>query len=56
MPTDQGWLWSEQLGLYLGVYQDQLRFFTPAGVLVATPEESATQERQRAEAEQQRAE
>ncbi len=56
VPTEQGWLWSEQLGLYLGVYQDQLRFFTPAGDLVPTPEESAEQERQRVEAAQQQAE
>ncbi|WP_448562662.1 Uma2 family endonuclease [Trichothermofontia sp.] len=46
-PTEQGWLWSEQLGLYLGIYQEQLRFFTPAGDLVPTPEESAEAERQR---------
>lgn len=56
VPTEQGWLWSEPLGLYLGVYQDQLRFFTPAGDLVLTPEESAEAERQRAEVAQQQAE
>ncbi len=61
-PTEQGWLWSEQLGLYLGVDHEQLRFFTPAGERVPTPEESAMQaqqqlgtERQRANAAQQRA-
>ena len=54
--NSQGWLWSEQLGLYLGVYQDKLRFFTPEGTLVPTPEEFAEQETQRAEQEKQRAE
>lgn len=45
----QGWLWSQQLGLYLGIYQQKLRFFTPNGQLVPTPEEVALQETQRAE-------
>jgi len=54
-PTEQGWRWSEQLGLYLGIHQEQLRFFTAAGELVPTPEESAIAERQRADAERQRA-
>lgn len=52
----QGWLWSQQLQLYLGIYQERLRFFTPTGELVSTPEEVAEAERQRAEAEHQRAE
>jgi Uma2 family endonuclease len=54
-PTEQGWRWSEQLRLYLGIDQAQLRFFTPDGNLVPTPEEIATVERQRADAEHQRA-
>ncbi|MDA0672171.1 MAG: Uma2 family endonuclease [Cyanobacteria bacterium] len=54
--TEQGWRWSEQLGLYLGVQNQQLRFFTTAGELVPTAEEQAETERQRAEAEHQRAE
>ncbi|WP_434222260.1 Uma2 family endonuclease [Limnospira platensis CENA597] len=41
-PTDKGHLWSEQLQLFLGVENRQLRFFSPDGVLVPTPEESAT--------------
>ncbi|MEH1866485.1 MAG: Uma2 family endonuclease [Nostoc sp.] len=49
-PNPQGWLWSQQLGLYLGVYQEKLRFFTPEGKLVPTPEEVA----QQAEQEKQR--
>lgn len=67
--NDRGWLWSEQLQLYLGVRERQLRFFTPEGDLVPTPEEAALSdranteaalataelERQRAEVERQRA-
>jgi Uma2 family endonuclease len=55
-PTEQGWCWSEQLGLYLGVDERHLRFFTAAGERVPTPEESAMAERQRAEAADQQAE
>jgi Uma2 family endonuclease len=54
-PDDRGWLWSQQLGLYLGIDRSQLRFFTPEGVLVPTPQEAAEQEQQRAEQERQRA-
>ena len=58
-PNQQGWLWSQQLELYLGIHQRQLRYFTPDGELVPSPEEAAKQakrERQRAEQERQRAE
>ncbi len=44
-PTDRGWLWSDLLGLFLGIYQQQLRYFTESGELVPTPQESARQER-----------
>ncbi len=50
-------MWSQQLGLYLGVYQEKLRFFTAETELVPTPEEVAQQaehEKQRAEQEKQR--
>jgi hypothetical protein len=47
-PNEQGWLYSQQLGLYLGIYAGKLRYFTAEGQLVPTPEESATQERQKA--------
>ena len=40
-PNPQGHLWSQQLGLYLGIDQNQLRFFTSEGQLVPTPEETA---------------
>ena len=59
-PSEQGWLWSQQLQLYLGIHQRQLRFFTSEGELVPLPEEElgqqAEQERQRAAQERQRAE
>ncbi|WP_107667393.1 Uma2 family endonuclease [Cyanothece sp. BG0011] len=57
--NDQGWLWSEQLQLYLGIYEDKLRYFTAEGELVPSPEEAASQaenrliqERQQKEYEQ----
>ncbi|MGJ5629764.1 Uma2 family endonuclease [Nostoc sp. CALU 1950] len=53
--NEAGWLWSQQLQLYLGVYESKLRFFTPDGQLMPTPEEVARQEQQqRQQAEQQR--
>ncbi|MBW4550768.1 MAG: Uma2 family endonuclease [Aphanocapsa sp. GSE-SYN-MK-11-07L] len=63
----EGWRWSQQLHLYLGIHERQLRFFTPEGQLIPLPEQSAQsqaeQERQRAkqaeaalEQERQRAE
>jgi Uma2 family endonuclease len=54
-PNAQGYLWSQQLELYLGIRQAQLRFFTAEGQLVQVPEEIAIQEQQRADQEQQRA-
>jgi Uma2 family endonuclease len=47
--NNQGHLWSQQLGLYLGIHQGLLRFFTPEGHLVPTPEEEAESERQQKE-------
>ena len=40
-PTAEGRLWSNQLQLFLGVQDDQLRYFLPDGALVSTPEEAA---------------
>ncbi|MDJ0677081.1 MAG: Uma2 family endonuclease [Calothrix sp. MO_167.B42] len=40
-PNNQGHLWSQQLGLYLGIYDGLLRFFTSSSKLVPTPEEVA---------------
>ncbi|NEQ25412.1 MAG: Uma2 family endonuclease, partial [Microcoleus sp. SIO2G3] len=46
---------SQQLQLYLGIHQQQLRFFTAKGELVPTPEEVALQETQKAVQATQRA-
>jgi Uma2 family endonuclease len=57
--NEQGWLWSQQLQLFLGIEESRLRWFTPAGELVPTPEEQAQSEqlqRQAAEAQRQAAE
>ncbi len=60
-PDERGWLWSKELGLWLGPWQGSflaeehtwLRFYHPDGTLVLTGEEA---ERARAEAEHVRAE
>jgi Uma2 family endonuclease len=39
-PNSQGHLWSQQLGLYLGINDRCLRFFMADGSLVLTPEEA----------------
>ncbi|MEH2286797.1 Uma2 family endonuclease [Nostoc sp.] len=54
--SEQGYLWSHQLGLYLGVYEGLLRFFTRDGQLVPTPEETAEEVQQKAEQAEQKAE
>jgi Uma2 family endonuclease len=41
--TEEGWLWSEELQLYLGLHGEQLRYFTGERSLVPTPEEAADQ-------------
>ncbi|MEL6320486.1 MAG: Uma2 family endonuclease [Cyanobacteria bacterium J06626_14] len=48
-PNEHGWRWSQQLQLYVGIHESQLRFFTSAGELVPTPEESAEASNQRQE-------
>jgi Uma2 family endonuclease len=59
-PTAEGWLWSEQLQLFLGVLNQRLGFLTPQGDWIRSPEDAlqqqVEQERQRAEQERQRAE
>ncbi|WP_448604351.1 Uma2 family endonuclease [Thermoleptolyngbya sp.] len=42
-PNQAGWCWSEVLGLFLGVQDGQLRYFTQSGALVPTPTEVAAQ-------------
>ncbi|WP_407682394.1 Uma2 family endonuclease [Pseudocalidococcus azoricus] len=53
--NEQGWLWSEELQLYLGITQARLRFLTPEGELIPTAAEAEQTERQRADLEQERA-
>ncbi|MDZ8186094.1 MAG: Uma2 family endonuclease [Nostoc sp. ChiSLP02] len=53
--TAKGWLWSQQLGLYLGVESGKLRFFTPDGELVTLPEEEAKEQLQQANEQLQQA-
>jgi len=63
-PDVQGRLWSEQLGVYLGVWQgvvegrkaDWVRLFRPDGSLVPTAEERAETAEERAETAEERAE
>jgi Uma2 family endonuclease len=55
-PHEQGWLWSQELGLFLGIQAEQLRFFTESGELALTPTEAALAEaEQRAIAQQEAA-
>ncbi|MGK7941002.1 MAG: hypothetical protein AB4062_12805 [Crocosphaera sp.] len=49
------WLWSEQLQLYLGIYEDKLRYFDIDGELVSSPEESAIKAENQAIKEKQKA-
>jgi Uma2 family endonuclease len=53
--TAEGRRWSEELELFLGIQNHQLRYFTPEGELVATPQEVALQEMQKVKREKQRA-
>lgn len=55
-PDAKGWLWSEVLGLYLGVAAGKLRYFMSDGILVPSPEEAAEQEQQQKEIAQQQLE
>jgi Uma2 family endonuclease len=48
-PNNQGWRWSQELELYLGVDGGKLRYFTPNGQLVPTPQEAAIQEQLQAQ-------
>ncbi len=53
-PNQEGHLWSQQLGLYLGIHNSQLRFFTNLGELVLTTEEVATQSQSELKIERER--
>ncbi|MEH2290340.1 Uma2 family endonuclease [Nostoc sp.] len=54
--TTDGRLWSQQLELYLGVYEGKLRFFTTENQLILSSEELVEQERLRAEQAEERVE
>jgi Uma2 family endonuclease len=49
IPTPEGWLWSRQLELYLGLHDNKLRFFTRDGQLIPLPEEKLSQMEQNLE-------
>ncbi len=53
--TTDGRLWSQQLELYLGVYEGKLRLFTTENQLILSSEELAELERLRAEQAEERA-
>lgn len=42
-PNERGWLWSNELKLYLGIVDQQIRFFDSNGTLVLTPEAGKAQ-------------
>jgi Uma2 family endonuclease len=46
---DRGWRWSEELGLFLGIHDRKLRYFTPEGDLVPNFREAVESEQARAE-------
>jgi Uma2 family endonuclease len=45
----EGLIWSQELGLYLGVVERQLRYLSQSGELLPTPAEAAQQAQQQAE-------
>ncbi|MEH2112291.1 Uma2 family endonuclease [Nostoc sp.] len=53
--TTDGRLWSQQLELYLGVYEGKLRFFTTENQLILSSEELAELERLHAQQAEERA-
>jgi Uma2 family endonuclease/uncharacterized coiled-coil protein SlyX len=55
-PNDKGWMWSEVMGMYLGVCDRKLRYFSIEGALMPTPQEAARNEMQKANKERQIAE
>ncbi len=55
-PSDAGQLYSQVLGLFLGVHQRQLRYFLEIGELVPTFQEATAAAQAQAEAAQAQAE
>jgi Uma2 family endonuclease len=54
--SENGWYWSQELGLYLGVFENRLRYFSVEGRLIPTLEEANLEEIKQAEIAIQRAE
>lgn len=54
-PDNQGRVYSPLASLYLGIHEGWLRWMTPDGVVLPTPEERADQAEQRADQAEQRA-
>ena len=54
-PNAQGWIWSEMLGLFLGIHNRQLRYISLEGALLPTPQEAVRIEIQKADQERQKA-
>jgi len=52
-PNNQGRLWSSRLELYLGIHEQQLRYFTQEGELVPLPGEVAQQAQEQLDQERQ---
>ena len=48
-PNHQGLFWSESLDLYLGIYNQKLRYFDLQGELLMSPEEAALEAQRRSE-------
>jgi Uma2 family endonuclease len=55
-PTPEGWLWSEELDVYLGIADDRLRLITPDGEVLPLPEEAAQTQADREQLRAERAE
>lgn len=55
-PNVSGWLWSQQLELFVGIHESKLRFFSLDAQLIPTPEERAEEEKHQKELAQQQAE
>ncbi len=49
LPNPQGYLWSQELGLFLGILDRKLRYFDVTLQLVPTPAEAAQRERETAQ-------
>ncbi|MBW4510843.1 MAG: hypothetical protein KME64_30660 [Scytonematopsis contorta HA4267-MV1] len=51
LANNDGWLWSEELELFLGIYDEKLRFFSLDKQLIPTDKERADAAQQQVETE-----